>query len=279
VRSIRPVASRVSVVYQTVSNFGLPCDPGLLPLLERLRAEGLVDVLIPYTPRDEFSLGEKCERLVSKWMDLAAVGGSLANIATSYLNELCKRQMGLEDAVASQMKYFLSMDCDEFYRIEELQLGMQFFEDNPEYTVSACYMRYFFKRPTCELLPVDNFNMVPFVIRLGAYPPLRYSLGHPYPCVVDPTRCVEGHRLRIKLFSREEVVMYHYSFVRTRRGIQSKVANVSNRQNYHQNSSWGDAFDQWEGGTPPPHPHPWFAKHYQTCQVVENWFRIPDVYV
>jgi hypothetical protein len=43
IKSIRDNVDYVSVVYQTVSNFGNPCDDGLVPLLEKLVKDGLVD--------------------------------------------------------------------------------------------------------------------------------------------------------------------------------------------------------------------------------------------
>ena len=43
IKQIRQHVDHISVVYQVVSNFGNPCNPELVPLLERLKSEGLVD--------------------------------------------------------------------------------------------------------------------------------------------------------------------------------------------------------------------------------------------
>jgi len=40
IKSIRKNVDYISVVYQTVSNFGNPCDEGLVPLLEELKSKG-----------------------------------------------------------------------------------------------------------------------------------------------------------------------------------------------------------------------------------------------
>ena len=40
IKSIRNNVEYVSVVYQTISNFGNPCNEGLVPLLESLKEKG-----------------------------------------------------------------------------------------------------------------------------------------------------------------------------------------------------------------------------------------------
>jgi hypothetical protein len=48
------------VVYQVVSNFGNPCNPQLVPLLERLKSEGLVDELFDWASNiTNFPIGTK----------------------------------------------------------------------------------------------------------------------------------------------------------------------------------------------------------------------------
>jgi CRP-like cAMP-binding protein len=43
IKQIRQHVDYVSVVYQTISNFGNTCSPELIRLLEKLKSEGLID--------------------------------------------------------------------------------------------------------------------------------------------------------------------------------------------------------------------------------------------
>jgi hypothetical protein len=49
--SIRPNVDYVCVVYQTISNFGNPCNPHLEEFLFDLKERGLIDELLKYEPR------------------------------------------------------------------------------------------------------------------------------------------------------------------------------------------------------------------------------------
>ena len=48
VKSIRNVIDYISVTYQDVSYFGNKADPNLLPYLENLKKEGLIDEILFY---------------------------------------------------------------------------------------------------------------------------------------------------------------------------------------------------------------------------------------
>jgi hypothetical protein len=88
-------------------------------------------------------------------------------------------------------------------------------------------MRYFFRRPEWELFPRDEVNHVMMICKCSWTMPLR--LSSPYPVLMDPTRKIY-HAERFHVFERDEVEMFHYSYVR--RDIRSKLMNVSNRSNF-----------------------------------------------
>ena len=88
IKSIRNNVDYISVVYQTISNFGQECDKGLVSLLERLKSEGLVDELFEYHPR------------INK-------GG--------HFNEITKRNIGLSLSEGANCTHHMAMDSDEFY--------------------------------------------------------------------------------------------------------------------------------------------------------------------
>jgi len=145
---------------------------------------------------------------------------------------------------------------------------MKFIEKN-DYEGTACKMRNYYKSPIYELIPRDELNHVPFIIKLRKG--CRFLLGHPYPCLVDPTRTIDKVR-RFKIFSRDEIEMHHMSMVR--KNMKSKVLNVSNKNNYANVDQFLEAFEKWKEGDPIVHPHPYYQQVFQKVEKVENIFDI-----
>ncbi|KAJ9439620.1 hypothetical protein DIPPA_23238 [Diplonema papillatum] len=165
VRSVRGSAAWVVVVYQTVSNFGAACSAALVPTLRALRRAGLVDELVEYTADDAaFAAKEQRDQVVSPYA--AATRG--ASIQPQFLHETAKRNAGLSACLARGCDYYLSMDADEFYTQDQLSSALAFMEAHPQYEASVCPIRYYFKSPCLELLPVDEEIYVPFVYRVSA---------------------------------------------------------------------------------------------------------------
>lgn len=91
--SIRDSVDYINVVYQTKSWYGAPANKGLLPLLKSLEKKKLIDELIEYIPDPQICAGNQ---------------------------EKYKRQLGLNAAKNKNINYFMTMDCDEFYKKDEL---------------------------------------------------------------------------------------------------------------------------------------------------------------
>ena len=70
-------------------------------------------------------------------------------------SRLCKREIGRKMCEAAGCTHFMPMDCDEFYKTDELTHVKKVMLDN-DYEGAACKMRFFFKYPTQELLPTDD---------------------------------------------------------------------------------------------------------------------------
>ena len=87
IKSIRESVDYVSVVYQTISNFGDAANDRLVPLLNKLKEEGLIDELFEFRPN------------VNK-------GG--------HFNELNKRNIGIALSQGAGCTHHMSMDSDEF---------------------------------------------------------------------------------------------------------------------------------------------------------------------
>jgi hypothetical protein len=94
IKQIRQHVDYVSVVYQKISNFGNPCNSELIPLLEKLKSDGLIDELFEYSPK------------VNK-------GG--------HFNEMQKRNIGLALSQGANCTHHMSMDSDEYYLSSEFE--------------------------------------------------------------------------------------------------------------------------------------------------------------
>jgi len=272
VKSIRSEVDYICVVYQTTSNFGNECNPGLETLLNDLKCRSLIDELVFYQPQ-HFSDEEKIE-LVSQ-SATSEVGGDATLVGNQFFNEITKREIGRRKCKENGCTHFLSVDTDEFYLAHELNRAKAFLQTK-NYETTACRMRTFFKEPIYEYVPYDEVNAVPFINKI--MDGLVFKLAsHGYPILLDPTRRLEASwdtkHTSFYLFPRSVVEMYHMTLVR--RSIQKKIDNVSNRGNYDNIESFISSFESWNG----PHcgvlhPHPFIGKLFKSISVVPNYFNI-----
>lgn len=214
IKAIRNEVNYISVVYQTVSNFGQECDKGLVPLLERLKSEGLVDELFEYHPR------------INK-------GG--------HFNEITKRNIGLSLSEGAGCTHHMAMDSDEFYTMDQFRYMKKIMEEGG-YDSSACQMTTYYKEPIYRLEPKEEYYVsLLFKIKQER----EYVIGHPFPVLVDPTRRMEPGNC--KIFTRDEIEMHHMSYVR--KDIEKKVRNSSAKVNFE---SWIpeflEYFNNWKEG-------------------------------
>jgi hypothetical protein len=197
IRSIKPNVDYVAVVYQTVSNFGNPCHPKLEARLQHLVDIGLVDELYKYELKN-FTDEEKVALCSPNSQE---IGGHPSSVSIQFFHEIMKRDIGRKMCAAKGCNYFMSMDTDEFYKIDELAYAKRkMIEDNLD--GSSCKMRFYFKTANYEMLPFDEMNQVPLIYKIQEGSSLL--LAHPYPCVVDPTRRMSGVK-RFYQFERSEV--------------------------------------------------------------------------
>jgi hypothetical protein len=199
IKSVRNNVDYISVVYQTVSNFGNPCSSDLVPLLERLKSEGLIDELFEYTPK------------INK-------GG--------HYNEITKRNLGLYLSEGAGCTHHMAMDSDEFYSDEQFKYMKKTIEDG-DYSSSACQMTTYYKEPVYILDPKEDYYVsLLFKISGG----VEFVMGCPFPVLVDPTRRMEAGKC--KIFTRDEIEMHHMSFVRN--DIRMKLNNSSANGSFNQ---------------------------------------------
>jgi len=206
INSVRKIADHISVVYQTTSNFGVKNEK-IEPYLKELQAKGLIDKLFLYEP------------------DLIKSESGEVNWKSGTINELEKRQIGLKIAKANGYKIFMNMDADEVYDTKQLFDALSNFVIG-DYDSSFCQMKSFYKLPTMELVPPETYY-VPLFYRINKNSKLERIENKDYPVICDPTRRMKAGYVRI--FNREEIEMYHYSYVR--KDIESKVLNSSAQSN------------------------------------------------
>jgi hypothetical protein len=196
IKQIRPHVDYISVVYQVVSNFGNPCNPELVPLLERLKSEGLVDELFEYNPK------------INK-------GG--------HSNEIQKRNIGLALSQGAGCTHHMSMDSDEYYITSEFENLKKLVEDG-DYDSSFCQMQTYFKSPSFEIRPLNDYYVsLIFKIKNDS----NFVMMGNSPVVVDPTRRINPIKNPL-ILKRSDIEMYHMSYVR--KNIKSKLINSSSKE-------------------------------------------------
>jgi hypothetical protein len=178
------------IVYQDVSNFGEKYDP-----LPDMDLTGFNVKLAKYTPRNH--------------------GG--------HVNEIKKRNLGIQVAKQEGCTHFFHRDVDEYYK-DFVEAKEAFIKS--EYTGSVCGIQAYFKQPD---LMFDNYESyyVPFIHKLL---PNVQAGARQYPFRVDPTRKITRQKNVIEL----PHTMHHFSWVR--KDIQRKIRNSSARNNMRINA-------------------------------------------
>jgi len=192
IKCIRDEVDYISVVYQTVSNFGNPCNEGLVPLLLDLQKRELIDELFEYKPK------------INK-------GG--------HYNEITKRNIGVSLSLGRRCSHHMSMDSDEYYLLNDFKRLKKVMEED-NYDSSVCQLLTYYKESIYRLDPPEDYYVSLFYkINQGS----EYKMGSRLPVLVDPTRCMESSNC--KIFTRDQIQMHHMSYIR--KSIQMKLQNSS----------------------------------------------------
>ena len=189
IRQIIDHVDYISVVYQIISNHGNPCSKSLIDTLYFLKKENLVNTIICYNPL-------KCEPMV---------------------NEINKRNIGLELSKKYKCTYHLNIDCDEYYISKEFAQAKKIVANN-NYDSTACKMINYFKSWEYQI----DYNIdcnVPFIHKTNG----KYEFGI-NPLYADPTRQI-NITSNIYHFTRDVIQMHHGSYIRN--NIRRKIENSS----------------------------------------------------
>ena len=218
--SVRRVAHHISVVYQTTSNYGNE-NKNLLSELEKLQDKGLIDKLFLYEPKSYDSETNDKHTIGSVARVICVDDKGKRTFRNGTLNELEKRDIGLRIAKANNCDTYMSMDADEIYDTNQLMDAFANFTIG-DYDSSFCQMRTFYKYPTHQIDPPETYY-VPLFYRIKPSNKMEFIQNNDFPVTCDPTRRMKAGYVRI--FSREEIEMYHYAYVR--KNIESKIRNSS----------------------------------------------------
>jgi len=217
---IRDLVDYISVVYQRISNFGNPCNDDLLDLLLDLKDDGLINEIQEFQPMN-YGYG------------------------VTHMNELTKRNMGIQLSRKNFCTHHMTMDSDEFYLKDEFQKLIKWHTDNPNY-VSYCGLINYYKTSEYVIDEPDNTHVSLFF-------PIKdrgvvFGMQSPAPVLVDPTRrpiCSNTH-----VFDSEFILMHHMTMVR--KDVTSKLINSSAKINYERNNFIQeiiDYYNNWDSNT------------------------------
>ena len=221
---IRDVAEYIVVIYQTTSNYGSK-NENLVPFLKNLYELGYVDELVEYEPQ------------------LKLVDEKGSPLKTGSINEQIKRNLALEKCLANGCDVFSTMDTDELY---DKSLYKKAYEEfvNGNYDSSFCQMQTYYKSPTMRVTPPETYYVPLFYNISGRRKKLRFEFIHDYNVYCDGTRMIRAGFP--KMFSRDEIEMHHFSYVRN--SLQSKVVNSSAQRGKREVEMIVKHWENWQIG-------------------------------
>jgi hypothetical protein len=234
VKNIRPLVDHIAVTYQTTSYFGNPCNNELLPTIQSLLDDKLIDQAIHYEPN--LSLPPKD-------------------------NELKLRNIGLNSSRQNNCTHHISFDVDEFCTTTQLQYAKQIVEqENPDFTMTPHIV--YFKHPTYQITPHMNLNCT-FIHPVDN----DYIYNNNFPFKIDITRRFRNYN-NYRVFSLDEVAIHHMSYVR--KDIKKKFMNSDNGRCY-QLKKFLKQYNEYQLGDKICLLPDWLARR---TQEVENIFKI-----
>lgn len=217
INQIKDYVDYIVVIYQTESNYkDLRND--LSSTLNKWVETNLIDEWVDYKP--DFDCSE------NYW---------------GIHNELKKRNIGLQKCLDNGCNYLLDSDSDEIYNkvefkncIEEVITG--------GYDSSFCKMITYYKYPDCKLSPIENYY-VPFIYKINYESEFKPIHNIDFPVLVDGKRRIKS---KVPLvFSEQEILMHHYSYVRLNENeMLDKFNNASSRLNFS-NQRISDILNSW----------------------------------
>lgn len=211
INSIKSSVDYISVVYQEISNLGRKNDVDLIPFLQMLVNQNIIDKYVIFSPD------------ISK---------------TPHQNETIKRNIGLELSKMNNCSHHISMDTDEYYIESEMKWLKDEIEKN-DYDSSYCQMLTYYKSSKYILDPPENYYVsIIFKIQNNS----SYFFNHPSPVMVDPTR-IMNETQKYLICKRNQIQMHHLSHIRM--NYRKKLENSSSYNSYKSKIEYILRFYYW----------------------------------
>lgn len=140
------------------------------------------------------------------------------------INEIRKRNRGIDEAYKLGCTHFIMLDADELYKPEELRIDKERFK-NPDLNGIVHRIKVFVGAPT--LCCIDNNTLVPGIQKLEKHTEVGTFRKYPFAYDKMGTAKIDGTR-RTNVNSgviMSEFFMYHFSYLR--KNIDLKIANSS----------------------------------------------------
>ena len=196
ITSIRPAVDYINVVYQNISWLGYPHFQDILPMLEELKDKGLIDEIIEFIPN------------VNK---------------EAIINEINKRNIGLEYVKKAGCNYFLTSDCDEFYHANEVEETKKDIFKN-DITHSFCPMVNYGKTPNQR--DISSIGIISFFAKISKNSELVFTKPYEQIAGIDHTRGMNIGK-KSKQFIYTSLAMHHMSLIK--KDLGAKFKNSSSR--------------------------------------------------
>jgi len=210
IKSIRKNVDFICVIWQKISNHGEPCSEEMEDFLNKLVRDGLVDKLYLYEP------------------DIVNIGGDNAR-----LNEIKKRNIGLELCRQNRCTHHMTIDTDEFYTDKQFRFMKKEMERGNYGTGYCRHVQYY--HDSIYQFKYPERNYVSTIEKI--MPNTKFVYNIPCVVVIDPTRktnnVMEGG-LTYRIFTRKECEMHHMSYVR--KDFRKKTKSHSNRSDFSNES-------------------------------------------
>jgi hypothetical protein len=241
---IRDQVDYISGVYQMNSWFGVQASDNLLETLNQLVDQGYIDELVEYNSTIDKTL----------------------NPQNAHLQQVEKRNVGLELSKRNNCTHHMPMDIDEFYEPDQFRY-MKKEIDNSDFDASACKHKQYYKDSIYLIAPSEE-EYVGLIYKINDDSKFAYW----YPCEVpiDPSRKINNSNY--KIFNRSEIEMHHMSFVRKdlRKKLLSSIARGYIDKNI---DKIVDYYNNWKY----PEPAMWAGGNLLQVVQVDRKFQLGDV--
>lgn len=208
------------------------------------------------------------DELAQKYRGISIVFAPDLRLSTKQ-NEIAKHNRMLNAARALGCTHIIMSATDHFYAEEQFTRAINecIKED---YSVSFTKMYTYFKKPTWQLTPMEEYYM-PFLIKILQQTKFERTRNHPV--YTDPSvqvnTCWSG-----KVFEPFEICMHHYSMVRHNLEDKFKNAAASIRWSKAELNTFIDESQNYDINKNPG------VKYFQgrRIKIVEDYFELESVF-